>query len=148
MIDAQTIAAPHVGPDPVADPTATLLAQVVAPQVAALANAALTGAVGGLQADAAAFQGQLLDLFNAHKAEIEQKVATAGQAVFHEIVADPATDRWLALEVVGAVLVGCLIVLVAYLLGNSAAAKVVAGVPVAVLGLVTLLARLPGTAKH
>ena len=122
-------------PNTSADLNSLLLAQL-----APIATQAAATAVSSLRGELTALETNLEAEIAAHKADVEKQIAAAGTTIIAKAEADPWTPR----IVVGAVLLGCLITLIAYYAGNAQAAKVIAGVPTAMGLLVALMVRLEG----
>ena len=139
---------PTASATPAADLQSLLIAQLapIAQQAAAQASqdatAGLSSIVAGIQSDLSNVQKTV----QAHQVQIEQQVANAGGAVIANVERHQWLQRVIALSILGAILAGALIVLVGYLTGNAQAAKIIAGVPAAVGGLVLLFVRLDGVA--
>jgi hypothetical protein len=112
------------------------------PVLAPLVQQAADAATADLRTELALVKADI----EANRVAIETQVAGAGTAVVTTVLRDTWTQRAIALAVVGAVIVGAAIVLIAALLGNGTASRYVAAAPTALAGLVLLVARLDGVA--
>lgn len=109
-------------------------------QVATQGTAAITSVVSGLRDDVTQLQAD----FTAHRAQVEEQLASAGTAVITGVVNDPTTRRDAALVLLGGVVLAGVIVLVAYLLGNPQAGRIVGGVPAAAIAIALWLSNIKG----
>lgn len=79
--------------------------------------------------------GDLTSRVTANEQAIQDAVGRAGSGLLHGIETDSKTQQIIIGGIVAGLILGALIVLVAYLNGNPQAAKVIAGVPAVAVGL-------------
>lgn len=106
-------------------PTVEAAAAKVANQAVAGATAQAKSVVAGVQSDVAQLQADFL----AHRVEVKQQLAKAGAGALNEVATDSVLQRNIVYAVVGTALLMAVIILVAYLFGDSQASRIWGAAP-------------------